>query len=265
MLHDIEKGHNGLEDALQSILDQAERAIDQGSNIIILSDSNVSKEKAPIPALLACSLVNSGLQRLGKRSKLSIIIESAEPREVHHFALLFGFGASAINPYMVNEIIAEQIKEGNITGYDFEEGIQNYNKAIGKGILKVMNKIGISTLNSYRGSQLFECIGINTKTVEKYFPNTPTRIQGIGLYEIEREISNRHRKAYGEKEIPANLDLEIGGQYRWRRDGEKHMFNPLTIAKLQKSVRNNEPETFKEFSEMINEQSKNLMTIRGLF
>lgn len=265
MLYDIEKGHNGLEDALQSILDQAERAIDQGANIIILSDRNVSKEKAPIPALLACSLVNSGLQRLGKRSKLSIIIESAEPREVHHFALLFGFGASAINPYMVNEIIAEQIKEGNITGYDFEEGIQNYNKAIGKGILKVMNKIGISTLNSYRGSQLFECIGINTKTVEKYFPNTPTRIQGIGLYEIEREISNRHRKAYGEKEIPANLDLEIGGQYRWRRDGEKHMFNPLTIAKLQKSVRNNEPESFKEFSEMINEQSKNLMTIRGLF
>src|SRR5690606_23235739 len=265
MLYDIDKGHNGLEDALQSILDQAERAIDQGTNIIILSDRNVSKEKAPIPALLACSLVNSGLQRLGKRSKLSIIIESAEPREVHHFALLFGFGASAINPYMVNEIIAEQIKEGNITGYDFEEGIQNYNKAIGKGILKVMNKNGISTLNSYRGSQLFECNGINTKTVEKYFPNTPTRIQGIGLYEIEREISNRHRKAYGEKEIPANLDLEIGGQYRWRRDGEKHMFNPLTIAKLQKSVRNNEPESFKEFSEMINEQSKNLMTIRGLF
>lgn len=265
MLYDIEKGHNGLEDALQSILDQAEQAIDQGANIIILSDRNVSKKKAPIPALLACSQINSGLQRLGKRSKLSIIIESAEPREVHHFALLFGFGASAINPYMVNDIITEQIKEGNITGHDFEEAIQNYNKAIGKGILKVMNKIGISTLNSYRGSQLFECIGINTKTVDKYFPNTPTRIQGIGLYEIEREISNRHRKAYREKEIPANLELEIGGQYRWRRDGEKHMFNPLSIAKLQKSVRNNEPESFKEFSEMINEQSKNLMTIRGLF
>lgn len=265
MLYDIEKGHNGLEDALQSILDQTERAIDQGTNIIILSDRNVSKEKAPIPALLACSLVNSGLQRLGKRSKLSIIIESAEPREVHHFSLLFGFGASAINPYMVNEIIAEHIKEGNITGVDFEEAIKNYNKAIGKGVLKVMNKIGISTLNSYRGSQLFECIGINTKMVDKYFPNTPTRIQGIGLYEIEKEISSRHRKAFGDHNIPANLDLEAGGQYRWRRDGEKHLFNPLTIAKLQKSVRNNEPQSFKEFSEMINEQSKNLMTIRGLF
>src|SRR5690606_17493743 len=156
-----------------------------------LSDRNVSKEKAPIPALLACSFVNSGLQRLGKRSKLSVIIESAEPREVHHFALLFGFGASAINPYLVNEIIAEQIEEHDITEYTFEEAINNYNKAVGKGILKVMNKIGISTLNSYRGSQLFECIGINTSTVDKYFPNTPTRIQGIGLYEIEKEIAKR--------------------------------------------------------------------------
>ena len=265
ILYDIDKGLNGLEDALQSILEQAEKAIDEGTNIIILSDRNVSKTKAPIPALLACSFVNSGLQRLNKRSQLSIIIESAEPREVHHFSLLFGFGASAINPYMVNEIIAEQIKELDITEYSVDEAIKNYNKAIGKGVLKVMNKIGISTLNSYRGSQLFECIGINTKTVEKYFPNTPTRIQGIGLYEIEKEISKRHKKAYSDQEIPANMDLEVGGQYRWRRDGEKHMFNPLTIAKLQLAVRNNEPKSFKEFSKMINEQSKNLMTIRGLF
>ena len=265
MLYDIEKGHNGLEDALESILNQAEQAIDDGANIIILSDRNVSKEKAPIPAVLACSFVNSGLQRLGKRSKLSVIIESAEPREVHHFALLFGFGASAINPYLVNEIIAEQIKEHDITEYTFEQAINNYNKAVGKGVLKVMNKIGISTLNSYRGSQLFECIGINTKVVDKYFPNTPTRIQGIGLYEIEKEIAKRHGKAYLDKEIAANLDLEIGGQYRWRRDGEKHLFNPLSIAMLQKSVRNNEPESYKEFAQMINEQTKNLMTIRGLF
>ncbi|GBF21796.1 MULTISPECIES: glutamate synthase large subunit [Arenibacter] len=265
MLYDIEKGHNGLEDALESILHQAEQAIDEGANIIILSDRNVSKEKAPIPALLACSFVNSGLQRLGKRSKLSVIIESAEPREVHHFALLFGFGASAINPYLVNEIIAEQIEEQDITQYSFEEAISNYNKAVGKGILKVMNKIGISTLNSYRGSQLFECIGINTSTVDKYFPNTPTRIQGIGLYEIEKEIAKRHHRAYLDKEIAANLDLEIGGQYRWRRDGEKHLFNPLSIAKLQKAVRNNEPESYNDFAKMVNEQSKDLMTIRGLF
>ena len=265
VLYDIDRGHNGLEDALESVLQQASNAIDEGANIIILSDRLVSKEKAPIPALLACSFVNSGLQRLGKRSKLSIIVESAEPREVHHFALLFGFGASAINPYLVNEIIGEQIEENDITEFTFDEAIKNYNKAIGKGIVKVMNKIGISTLNSYRGSQLFECIGLNTNVVNTYFPNTPTRIQGIGLYEIEKEIAKRHKKAYAEKQVAANLDLEIGGEYRWRRDGEKHMFNPLSIAKLQKSVRNNEPESYKEFSEIVNEQSRDLMTLRGLF
>jgi len=264
-LYDIERGHNGLEDALESILKQASKAVDEGTNIIILSDRIVSKTKAPIPALLACSFVNSGLQRLGKRSKLSVIIESAEPREVHHFALLFGFGASAVNPYLVNEIIREQIEELDITEYTFDEAIENYNKAVGKGILKVMNKIGISTLNSYRGSQLFECIGINTKVVGKYFPNTPTRIQGIGLYEIEKEIAKRHTRAFAKTEVAGNLDVPMGGEYRWRRDGEKHMFNPLSVAKLQKAVRNNEPDSYKEFSDMINEQSKNLMTIRGLF
>jgi glutamate synthase (ferredoxin) len=184
---------------------------------------------------------------------------------VHHFALLFGFGASAINPYLVNEIIGEQIEENDITEYSFAEAVKNYNKAIGKGVLKVMNKIGISTLNSYRGSQLFECIGINTKVVDKYFPNTPTRIQGIDLYQIEKEIAKRHQRAFASQEVAANLELEIGGEYRWRRDGEKHLFNPLTIAKLQQSVRNNEPESYKEFADMVNEQSKSLMTIRGLF
>ncbi|MCK8523506.1 glutamate synthase large subunit [Aquimarina sp. D1M17] len=264
MLYNINRGLNGLEDALQIMLNKVSEAIDEGNNIIILSDRNVSKHRAPIPALLACSFVNSGLQKLGKRSKVSMIIESAEPREVHHFALLFGYGASAINPYMVNEIIGEQIAEKNIVDLSFEEAINNYNKAVGKGVLKVMNKIGISTLNSYRSSQLFECIGINTTVVEKYFPNTATRIQGIGLYEIEKEISKRHHRAYVEREVEANLDLEIGGQYRWRRNGEKHQFNPLSVAKLQKSVRDNDPKTYKEYAELINEQSKSLMTIRGL-
>ncbi len=264
ILYEVNKGHNGLEEALDGILKKAMNAIDDGANIIILSDRMVSSEMAAIPALLACSFVNSGLDRNARRSKLSIIIESAEPREVHHFALLFGYGASAINPYLVNEIIGQQLEE-NSGDYTFQEAIENYNKAVGKGILKVMNKIGISTLNSYRGSRLFECIGINTKVVEKYFPNTPTRIQGIGLYEIEKEIAKRHAKAFNTKKVAADLELEIGGEYRWRRDGEKHMFNPLSIAKLQKAVRNNEPNTYKEYSDLVNEQSKNLMTIRGLF
>ncbi len=265
MLYDVAKGHNGLEEGLNAMLSEAEKAIDNGANILILSDRNINKDNAPIPALLGCSFVSNGLQKLRKRSKVSLIIESAEPREVHHFALLFGFGASAINPYLVNEIIGEQIKEQDITEFEFEQAVKNYNKAIGKGILKVMNKIGISTLNSYRGSQLFECIGLNTKVVDQYFPNTPTRIQGIGLYEIEKEIAKRHHKAFTKSKIASELDLEIGGEYRWRRDGEKHMFNPISVAKLQKAVRNNEPDTYKEFAEMVNEQSKNLMTIRGLF
>lgn len=265
ILYPVANGLNGLENALEDILQQAAQAVDEGANILILSDRYVSEEQAPIPALLATSFVNAGLQRLMKRSQLSIIVESAEPREVHHFALLFGFGASAINPYLVNEIIAEQIEAQDIQDVNLEAAIANYNKGIGKGILKVMNKIGISTLNSYRGSQLFECIGLNTQLVNQYFPNTPTRIQGIGLYELEKEIALRHHNAFGRKEVAARMELEIGGEYRWRRDGEKHMFNPLTIAKLQEAVRKNEPSTYKEYSDLINEQSKHLMTIRGLF
>ena len=264
ILYSIEKGHNGLEDALENLLKIASTKVDQGVNIIILSDRNISIDKAPIPALLACSYVNSGLQKLGKRSRISIIIESAEPREVHHFALLFGYGASAINPYMVNEIIEDEIVKMDPNS-NTEDAIKNYNKAVGKGILKVMNKIGISTLNSYRGSQLFECIGINTQVVDRYFPNTATRIQGVDLHQLEKEISKRYNRAYIQKNVDANLDLEIGGQYRWRRNGEHHLFNPLSIAKLQDSVRTNKPQKYKEYSEIINNQSKQLMTIRGLF
>jgi glutamate synthase (ferredoxin) len=264
ILYSIEKGHNGLEDALENLLKIASKKVDKGDNILILSDRNVSIDKAPIPALLACSYVNSGLQKLGKRSRISIIIESAEPREVHHFALLFGYGASAINPYMVNEIIEDEIVKIDPNS-NTEDAIKNYNKAVGKGILKVMNKIGISTLNSYRGSQLFECIGINTQVVDRYFPNTATRIQGVDLHQLEKEISKRYNRAYIQKNIDANLDLEIGGQYRWRRNGEHHLFNPLSIAKLQDSVRTNKPQKYKEYSEIINNQSKQLMTIRGLF
>ena len=264
MVYPIKNGHNGLEDALEALLKSASEKIDRGTNILILSDRSVSKDLAPIPALLACSFVNSGLQKLGKRSKLSIIIESAELREVHHFALLFGYGASAINPYMVNEIIEDEVKSRDSEA-NVENAIYNYNKAVGKGILKVMNKIGISTLNSYRGSQLFECIGINTQVVDKYFPNTATRIQGVDLHQLEKEISKRYQRAYLKKDIDANLDLEIGGQYRWRRNGEPHLFNPLSIAKLQDSVRTNKPQKYKEYSELINNQSRQLMTIRGLF
>ncbi len=265
ILYEVDKGLNELENALENLVKTASKAIEEGGNIIILSDRGVNKKLAPIPALLACSYVNHELYKLGKRAKVSIIIESAEPREVHHFALLFGYGASAVNPYIVNEIVYNQVEEKDITGLDYLTAIKNYNKAIGMGILKVMNKIGISTLNSYRGSQLFECVGLNSKVVKDYFPNTITRIQGIGLREIEKEIYKRHKRAYKTEAVEADLNLEFGGQYKWRRDGEKHLFNPLTIAKLQESVRTNKKSTYKEYSDLINEQTKQLMTIRGLF
>ena len=265
MLYEAKRGLNGLEDALDEMVAKASKGIDDGHTILILSDRGVNAEMAPIPALLACSYLNSGLFRSGQRSKMSIIVESAEPREVHHFALLFGYGASAINPYMVNEIIQKEIEAGNLGDIDFTSAVENYNKAIGKGVIKVMNKIGISTLNSYRGSRLFEALGLNSKLISKYFPNTPSRIEGIGLYEVEQEIAKRHTRSFGSKHISGNLEIEAGGEYRWRRNGERHMFNPLTIAKLQEAVRRNNPSTYKEYSKLINEQSKKLMTIRGLF
>ena len=265
MLYSKSKGLNGLEDALDNIVIQVEKALEKKNNIIILSDRGISQELAPIPALLACSFVNHQLNRLRKRSYFDIIIESAEPREPHHFATLFGYGASAVNPYMVNEIIRIQVKEGFITGIDEQKAVDNFNTAIGKGILKVMNKIGISTLHSYRGSQIFEIVGFNSQFVEKYFPYTASRIEGIGLYEIEKEIDQRYKQAYPDNKINKNLSLNIGGDYRWRRNGERHLFNPTTVSKLQQAVRLSDQDSYDVYANAINEQAESLMTIRGLF
>ncbi|WP_417445181.1 glutamate synthase large subunit [Joostella sp.] len=264
ILYDINKGLNGLEARLDEMVREISDAIDEGCNTIILSDRNVSSTMAPIPSALACSHVHHSLKREEKRSAIGIVIESAEPREPHHFAMLFGYGASAINPYMVNEIIEKAIADGDIKN-TFDEAIVNYNKAIGKGIVKIMNKIGISTLHSYRGSQIFEALGLNKKFVNKYFCNTTSRIEGIGIYEIEKEIQNRIVKAYTDSEALSDLDLEIGGDYRWRRNGERHMFNPTTVSKLQQAVRTNKFDSYKEYSKMINEQTERLMTLRGMF
>ena len=277
MCYEAHRGHNGLEDALETTLQATVKAIDEGVTIAILSDRNTSGDQAPIPALLACSYVNNGLIKQGKRSRLSLIIESAEPREVHHFAVLFGYGASAINPYMVNEIIEASVTDLEEAKVSVEEAIKNFNKAVGNGVLKVMNKIGISTLNSYRSSQLFECVGLNSRVVNKYFPRTVTRLEGIGLRTIEKEMRKRHQKAFSnlidnldnivedEVKIPVAQDLDVGGIYRWRRGGEHHLFNPMTIAQLQESVRSNKPEVYKEYAKKVNTQARQLMTIRGLF
>ena len=265
ILYPKAQGLNGLEDALDDMITQIVKALENNNNIIILSDRGVNQELAPIPALLACSFVNHQLNRLRKRSYFDIIIESAEPREPHHFATLFGYGASAVNPYMVNEIIRTQVKEGFITDMDEQRAVDNFNTAIGKGLLKIMNKIGISTLHSYRGSQIFEIVGFNSPFVEKYFPYTTSRIEGIGLYEIEKEINQRYKQAYPENQIDQNLALNVGGDYRWRRNGERHLFNPTTVSKLQQAVRLSDQASYNVYADAINEQSESLMTIRGLF
>jgi len=262
-LYEINNGLNGLESALEDMIVEISKAIVKGANIIILSDRGVSPSLAPIPMLLATSHTHHTFKRLKKRSQFGIIVESAEPREPHHFSLLFGYGASAINPYLVNEIITFQSKK-TIIPESPDKAINNYNKAIAKGIIKVMNKIGISTLHSYRGAQINEALGLSKKLIDKFFCNTPTRIEGIGLYEIEKEISKRHSKAYIH-ESKLGLPLEIGGDYRWRRDGEAHVVNPSTIATLQQAVRQNKPETYNAFSKLINDQNEKLMTLRGLF
>ena len=262
-LYEINNGLNGLENALDDIISEVDNALAKGVNIIILSDRGVSPSLAPIPMLLATSHVHHAFKRFKKRSQFGIILESAEPREPHHFSLLFGYGASAVNPYLVNEIITYQCDKKFITE-SVEKSINNFNKAIAKGIIKVMNKIGISTLHSYRGGQIYEALGLSKKLIDRFFSNTPTRIEGISLYEIEKEISKRHSKAYLH-ESKLGLPLEIGGDYRWRRDGEEHVVNPSTIASLQQAVRNNKPESYEAFSKKINDQNEKLMTLRGLF
>lgn len=264
-LYDITKGLNGIEAALKDMVKLAFKAVSEGCNIIILTDRNVNENYAPIPILLSCSYVGNQLSKLGQRSSFGIVIESAEPREPHHFATLFGYGASAVNPYMINEIIRQQVKDGVILGISAEKAIENFNKAIAKGVLKIMNKIGISTLHSYRASQIFEILGLSSAFTDEYFPNTPSRIEGIGLYEIEKEIFLRHRSAFPPIEIVGNLPLNIGGDYRWRRNAERHMFNPTTVSKLQQAVRTNSYESYEVYAKAINEQSESLMTLRGMF
>jgi glutamate synthase (ferredoxin) len=259
-LYKLSKGHNGLEEALEKMVIKVEAKVDSGHNIIILSDRNVSEKLAPIPILIACSYIHHSMIKRKKRSKFGIVIESAEPREPHHFSMLFGYGASAINPYLVNEIINYKHKVGVLD--NLEEAIVNYNNAVAKGILKVMNKIGISTLHSYRGAQIFEALGLRQKFINKYFNNTSSRIEGVGLYVIEKEIASRLKKAFKSENKFNNV--EFGGDYKWRRNGEAHMLNPLTISKLQQSVRQESYSTYKIYSDKINKQSEQFMTLRGL-
>jgi glutamate synthase domain-containing protein 2/glutamate synthase domain-containing protein 3 len=264
-LFDPTAGASGLETALIRICREASRALEEGVGIIILSDRGTNREKAPIPSLLACSAVHHHLIREGNRTNTALVIESGEPREVHHFALLVGYGASAINPYLAFESINDMIRENILPeGSTFEKACYNFTKAVNKGLLKTMSKMGISTLQSYRGAQIFEAVGLHQEVIDRYFTGTPSRLSGIKLDTIAEEAISRHSFAYPEAHIADNLDLEPGGQYQWRRGGEYHQLNPFTIAKLQHAVQSDKYSTYKEFSTSVNRLAAEASTLRGL-
>ncbi|RME44391.1 MAG: glutamate synthase subunit alpha, partial [Chloroflexi bacterium] len=253
----------GLERAMDELCRQASRAIAEGVNILILSDRGVDREHTPIPALLAVAGLHHHLIREGSRTRVSLILESGEPREVHHFALLIGYGADAINPYLAYETLEDMIWQGMLTDITPEKAQKNYIKAVVKGVVKVMSKMGISTIQSYRGAQIFEALGLNQEVIDKYFTWTPSRIGGIGIDVIAREAQMRHARAFPDRQVNGRT-LDPGGQYQWRRDGEYHLFNPETISKLQIACRTNDYEVYKEYAEHINNQSRHLATLRGL-
>ena len=256
-------GAEGLRRALDNLFEEATNAIRSGATILILSDRQIDKDHAPIPSLLATSGLHHHLVREGTRTKATLIVETGDAREVHHYCLLIGYGASAINPYLAFETLDDMIRQGLLTGIDHRKAVNHYTKAVKKGVLKVMSKMGISTLQSYRGAQIFEAVGLDQKFVDTYFTNTPSRISGIGLEEIAGETLERHRRAFLAR--PVKLpDLDWGGQYQWRNDGEYHMYNPETIHKLQYSTRTNNYKIFKEYSELMNTTSARLCTLRGL-
>jgi glutamate synthase (NADPH) large chain len=254
---------NGFTMTLERICSEAELAIKDGFSFIILSDRGLDKCKAAIPALLATSAVHQHLVRGAMRSQVGIIVESAEPREVHHFALLFGYGADCINPYLAYGAVEYLKNEGEID-LNIQTALKNYRKAVVDGILKILSKMGISTLRSYRGAQIFEALGLHQAIIDAYFTGTVSRIGGVKLGGIAQETIERHKDAYTEN-VPTQKDLlTSGGIYQWKKDGEFHLWNPESIAALQDAVRNNSYEGYKEFARLINDQSKNPTTLRSL-
>jgi glutamate synthase domain-containing protein 2/glutamate synthase domain-containing protein 1/glutamate synthase domain-containing protein 3 len=263
MLYNPKEGAAGLERELNGLCRQASNAIATGIEYIILSDRAIAFNAAPIPALLAIGAVHHHLIREGTRTHVSLVIETGEPREVHHFALLIGYGAGAINPYLAFESLEDMIRQGHITNKDVEKAIHNFVKAIDKGVMKVMSKMGISTAQSYCGAQIFEAIGVSREIVDRYFTGTPSRIGGIGMDVIAQEVRARHDHAFSER--PTNgRTLDVGGHYQYRKDGEHHLFNPETVHKLQAACRNNNFKAFTEYTKLVDDQSTRLGTLRGL-
>ncbi|QXQ13955.1 glutamate synthase large subunit [Skermania piniformis] len=273
-LYPVAEGGTGLRLALRAIQAQVSAAIDGGARIIVLSDRESNEKLAPIPSLLLTASVHHHLVRERTRTKVGLIVEAGDAREVHHMAMLVGFGAAAVNPYMVFESIEDQLERGGLgmpgsTGdirADYDRAVSNYVKAAGKGVLKVMSKMGISTLASYCGAQLFQVVGLSQELCEEYFTGLRSPLGGIGLDEIASDVAMRHASAFLEnRHERAHRELEVGGEYQWRREGEYHLFNPETVFKLQHATRTGQYSIFKEYTKLIDNQSERLASLRGLF
>jgi glutamate synthase (NADPH/NADH) large chain len=265
-IYKVAEGATGLEKRINEIFDEVDLAIKNGKHLLVLSDRDSDADEAPIPSLLLLSAVHHHLIRTKKRMEIGLIVEAGDVREVHHVALLIGYGAAAVNPYLAMETVEDMVRQKRITGITPEKAVRNLVKALGKGVLKVMSKMGVSTVASYRGAQIFEAIGISNEVIDKYFTGTTSRLGGVGLDVLAQEVSKRHDVAYPFTGIsPAHRQLAIGGEYQWRREGEPHLFDPETVFKLQHSTRTGQMDIFRSYTEKVNEQSKRLMTLRGLF
>src|SRR5688572_30620250 len=264
MLYPVAEGAAGLERALDALRGRVSDAIAAGHDIVILSDRGVDRTHAAIPSLLATAAVHHHLVREGTRTRCALILETGDAREVHHVALLIGYGAGAVNPWVAFETIDDLIRQGVLTGIEPAKAVKNYIKALNKGILKVMSKMGISTLQSYCGAQIFEAIGLDRAFVDRYFTWTASRVGGIGLEVVAEEVRRRHADAFPARPV-GRPDLDWGGEYQWRRDGEYHLFNPDTVFKLQHATRSGQYTIFREYSKLVDDQSRHLATLRGLF
>jgi len=263
MLFDTSQDGPGLERAIESLKRRASDAVEAGYTILILSDRDADRVRAPIPSLLATAGVHHHLVRLGTRTRCALIVETGDAREVHHCALLLGYGAGAVNPYLAFETLDDMIRQRILVGITHEQAVKNYIRALNKGILKVMSKMGVSTVQSYCGAQLFEAVGLEKAFVDKYFTRTASRIGGVGLAVVAEEVRRRHMHAFPARPV-TDPDLEWGGEYQWRRDGEFHLFNPDTVFKLQHATRSGQYRIFKAYTKTVDDQSRRLATLRGL-
>jgi glutamate synthase (NADPH) large chain len=265
-LYNMNGGGDALQRRLGEICDEVSRAIVGGARIIVLSDRGSNSTRAAIPALLLTGAVHHHLIREKTRTQVGLVIETAEARECHHMALLIGYGASAVNPYLAIETVVDLVATGALEGLDAVKATRNLVKAYGKGVLKVMSKMGVSTVASYTGAQIFEAIGLGREVIDRCFAGTTSRLGGVGFDVVAREVAQRHRRAYplGGND-PAHRTLEDGGEYQWRREGELHLFNPETVFRLQHATRTRRYEIFKDYTRLVDDQSSKLMTLRGLF